>query len=118
AEVKNPGDYPRPFFVLEFERFTLIVVHPFPPISEPGSQENKHYLKSIANHHAPSNKPVIIAGDFNCTLWGDALKPLIEKGYKRINSLGVDYTFPTGWLPFALQIDHFFINKAVRSQFK
>jgi endonuclease/exonuclease/phosphatase (EEP) superfamily protein YafD len=118
VELTKPGTYQIPFLTLDFKTFILIVAHPFPPINKQASQENKHYLKSIANHHAFSNKPVIIAGDLNCTLWGDALKPIIEKGYKRINNLGVDYTFPTGWLPFALQIDHFFINKAVRSKFK
>ncbi len=118
VEAKNPSTMPRPFLSLDFERFSLMVVHPFPPISKEGWQENKHYLKSIANYEATSNKPVIIAGDFNCTLWGDALKPIIKKGYKRIDTLGVDYTFPTGWLALALQIDHFFINKPVRSEFK
>lgn len=118
VEVEKPNTLPRPFLKLDFEKFTLMVVHPFPPISEQGSQENKHYLKSIANFETSSNKPIIIVGDFNCTLWGDALKPIIKKGYKRINSLGIDYTFPSGWLPFAMQIDHFFINKPVRSNFK
>jgi endonuclease/exonuclease/phosphatase (EEP) superfamily protein YafD len=118
AKIQSIGDYHLPLVVLDFENFRLIVAHPMPPISHNNLRENRIYLKAIAQNAINQKKPVIIAGDLNSTLWGEAVKPLFDAGLKRINSAGVAYTWPTQIPLFAMQIDHFFAKGISEADFK
>jgi endonuclease/exonuclease/phosphatase (EEP) superfamily protein YafD len=112
------GDYELPLAVLDFKEFRLIVAHPIPPISADNMLENKIYLETIAQNSINDDKAVIIAGDLNSTLWGDALTPLMHINLKRINPSGVAYTWPAQIPLFAMQIDHFFAKNIKAANFK
>jgi endonuclease/exonuclease/phosphatase (EEP) superfamily protein YafD len=118
AEILIIGDYRLPLAVLDFERFRLIVAHPIPPLSLNNMQENKLYLEVIAQNLRLANKPTIIAGDLNTTLWGEAIGPLVDAGFKRINPTGIAYTWPTQNPLFAMQIDHFFATGIEEANFR
>ena len=118
ARIKDVGLFKIPLVELNFKGYDLVVAHPFPPISELGLQENKTYLETIANISISSEKPLIVVGDFNSTLWGDALKPLIQAGFKRANRIGVGFTWPYYFPFFAMQIDHIFVRDSIVSNFK
>jgi len=118
AKILDIGDYHLPLAVLDFENFRLIVAHPIPPMSRNNMRENKLYLEAIAQNANNQNKPVIISGDLNSTLWGEAVKPLFDAGLKRINSIGVAYTWPTQMPLFAMQIDHFLAKGIAEADFK
>lgn len=118
AEILDIGEYHLPLAILDFKKFRLIVAHPTPPISRNNLRENKTYLEAIAQNANNQNKPVIIAGDLNSTLWGEALNPLLDAGLKRINTTGVAYTWPTQMPLLAMQIDHFFAKGITEADFK
>jgi hypothetical protein len=118
AEVIRVGLFRIPLAKLNFKGFNLVVAHSFPPISEIGLQENKTYLKTIEHITSSSKGPLIVTGDFNCTLWGDALKPIIQAGLKRTNRMGIGFTWPTYFPLFMMQIDHIFIRDVFVSDFK
>lgn len=117
-QMISVGDFDLPLAVLDFKDFRLIVAHPIPPISEDCMFENKSYLKAVAQNSTSDERPVILAGDLNSTLWGDALKPLMQANLKRINPLGIAYTWPTQFPLFAMQIDHFFAKNIKAANFK
>ena len=110
AQVMNVGLFEIPLARFDFKGFKLVVVHSAAPVSELGLQENKAYLKTIARITSSSQGPLIVAGDFNCTLWGDALKPAIQGGLKRTNRMGISFTWPVYFPLFAMQIDHIFVR--------
>lgn len=118
AKMLDLGEYHLPLAVLDFKNFRLIIAHPIPPISRNNLHENKLYLEAIAENAQNQRKPVIIAGDLNSTLWGEALKPLFDVGLKRINTTGVAYTWPTQMPLIAMQIDHFFAKGITEADFK
>lgn len=118
SRVESVGNLGLPASLLDFGDFLLIAIHTIPPISENSMNDNRIYLKAIADIASNSKVPVIIAGDFNSTLWSDAIEPIITANLKRINPTGLAYTWPTHFPPFALQIDHFFAKGIKAADFK
>jgi endonuclease/exonuclease/phosphatase (EEP) superfamily protein YafD len=118
AEIVDTGDYKLPMAVLDFADFRLIVAHPIHPVSPNNLHENKRYIEAIAQYATDSEKPVIVAGDLNSTLWGNAITPLFNADLISLNPSGIAYTWPSH-LPFlAMQIDHFFVRGVKAADFK
>lgn len=118
AEVKLLGNARLPALVIEYEDFVVIAAHPLPPASTRNMKENMSYLSGISDLIEDAEKPVIIAGDMNATLWSGAINPLIESGFSRINSIGLAYTWPVNNFLWMLQIDHFFGRNIQAGDFK
>lgn len=118
AEYVLVGDYKRPLAIADFSDFILIVAHPVTPITKKGAEENRRYLEYIADYASHTSKPLIVTGDLNATLWGDAMRSVYRAGMKRINPLGVAYTWPS-IAPFVpMQLDHFFAKSIKASDFE
>lgn len=109
GSVKYSGGAALPILVANLkDGLTVIAIHPLPPSSEWNLSENRIYLSDVAQMVSKKDGPVVVTGDFNSTLWSTTLVPLIEGGLKRINPLGIAYTWPVSDILFAVQIDHFF----------
>jgi endonuclease/exonuclease/phosphatase (EEP) superfamily protein YafD len=118
AKMLDVGTYGLPLAIMDFEKFKFIVAHPFPPISPNAMMQNEAYLVEIARNVRKTSGPVIVAGDLNGTLWGNALKPLFDVGLKRINASGIAYTWPAHMAFLAIQIDHFFARGLSEANFR
>ncbi len=119
GKVKYSGGAALPIVISQVdEGITIIGVHPLPPASEWNITEQRMYLADVAKIVSDLRNPVIVTGDFNTTLWSAGLKPLLEVGLKRINPLGIAYTWPTSDIFFAVQIDHFFGKNIKAADFK
>lgn len=118
GEVLKLGDYQLPLLKLDFGSFTLMCAHPIPPVSNQNNTELNKYISEVAVLAQKEQKPVIVAGDLNTTLWSANIKPLIPSGLKPANKWGWAWTWPRLAPLFAIQIDHIFVKTLSVSDFK
>lgn len=119
ARIVETGDvYDADMLVADFGEFDVIVAHPLPPISASYARDNRIYLEKLAEMVRVGDKPVIVAGDLNSTLWSQTMKPLFDAGLKSTNRAGLAYTWPAGAFPLALQIDHILTKNIPSGDFK
>lgn len=108
-----------PALLMVFDDIVIIGAHPVPPVVKSSMEKNRAYLTKVANLiDQTSEKPVLLAGDLNATLWSAAITPLIDAGFMRVNSYGLAYTWPQNNPALALQIDHFFGRNIVAADFR
>lgn len=108
--------YQLPVFIGDFGSFTLKALHPIPPLSQSDAQENAFYITKAVTDNNRNNLPLVIVGDFNATLWSDSIKPLIKNKLAPAHFWGLAWTWPAGFFPLAIQLDHIFVrNATVRS---
>lgn len=110
--VYEVGDYKLPLLQAEFAQFTVLAVHPISPVGYADIKRLDSYLREAAGHARASAKPVIMAGDYNTTLWAAALQPVIDSGLYRIGR-PFNYTWPKPMPPLAIQIDHVFASGGI-----
>lgn len=106
------NDSKLPLFIGQFDGFTLMALHPIPPINKIDAPDTYNYLSHAAKMAAHINQPLIVAGDLNTTLWSDNIRPFLEAGLAPANASGIAWTWPAGFFPLALQIDHIFVKRA------
>ncbi|MBA4152341.1 MAG: hypothetical protein C0509_07255 [Acinetobacter sp.] len=109
--------YQLPVFTGDFGSFTLKALHPIPPLSQSDAQENALYITKAVYSDNRNNQPLVIVGDFNATLWSDNIKPLIENKLAPANFWGLAWTWPAGFFPLAIQLDHVFVRNATVREF-
>lgn len=118
--VEYIGDHAAPIILAEFSDFILIGAHPTPPVGGKFAQQLNDYIARISSISSAETSPVILAGDFNATLWSTTLNALIDSGFRTANRKGLAWTWSTSWirLPFAMQIDHIFLRGANVEKFQ
>lgn len=111
ADIKRAsGRRNAPLGVLEFLDFDLIVAHPLPPVSASHASDNRIYIDTVGKLASLSDKPVIVAGDLNSSIWANSLKPLRESNLERVPLGLFSYTWPIRLAVIGVQIDHFFAH--------
>lgn len=110
AHTHYVGALQLPLVHAEFEHYVLLAVHPIPPLNSKFALDNQLYMQTLAALTVQSQKPVLITGDFNASLWSHALQPLAGNNIKSLSPSGWGYTWPTKFWPLATQIDHAFIK--------
>jgi endonuclease/exonuclease/phosphatase (EEP) superfamily protein YafD len=118
SEQYNVGNYQLPLMLLDFDTFILIAAHPIPPISHKNYLEIHAYMSEIATVLAKTEKPVVLVGDFNTTIFSDIINNLRGLNLVRTNQLGFAWTWPSGFWLLGLQIDHIFVRDAVMADFE
>ncbi len=91
---------------------TLIGVHSPLPAGPRFTEMRNHYFAAIAEVAGQSEHPVIVAGDFNSTVWSPHFADLTDAAGLRNAAEGRGWhpTWPS-WLPFAgIPIDHILIS--------
>jgi len=56
----------------------LLATHPFPPMNQIITQQQKYHFDAISRFIKKSSKPVVLAGDLNTTQWSSAYKNFIN----------------------------------------
>jgi endonuclease/exonuclease/phosphatase (EEP) superfamily protein YafD len=93
----------------------ILLVHPPSPVSAEHIAHRNRQILELARHVAAVRGPVILAGDFNLTMWNSGYRPLVDvaglhnarKGY------GVGPTWPSRW-KLGVPIDHIVGTRDVR----
>lgn len=115
AEIIAVGKYKLPLGVLNFEHFDLLVAHPLPPISRSYMQDNRRYIAALSDLALNAERPVLIAGDLNSTIYVASIKPLMQSGLEKVRLGLFSYTWPTHVPLLGIQIDHFFSSGIVEA---
>lgn len=112
GQVVENGWYKLPLIRADFDAFTLLAAHPISPMSFTNRMEQSTYMQAIGSIAQGSDKPVILAGDLNATLWSVSIQPLLDAGFYHIGA-PFHYTWPSMAPPLAIQIDHVFATHGV-----
>lgn len=109
------GVYGATLLSADFANFTLFALHPPPPAQPAAAAELVRYLAEMTEMAQKATKPLVVVGDMNTTLWSDNAKYFKAAGLKS-SSMGFAWTWPAGFFPLAIQIDHIFVRDiAVKS---
>lgn len=118
GSITSKPDTQVPLTALRFDGLTVFNAHPVPPVSAQYAAQNSVYLNDLAGQVAQTKGPVIVAGDLNTTLWGDAMGPMLDRGLKTLNPDIVAYTWPVHTPLLAMQIDHLLGRGITSSRFR
>ena len=118
GEVITAGERGMHLLRADFGDYVVYVAHPMPPANVPLSEDNRVYIQTLSMRIATETKPVIVAGDFNATLWSNNLSPLIRDRLQWPLGSGMAYTWPTGNPALAIQIDQVLTKGAVAGRYR
>lgn len=99
------GPYGLPIGKLEFGAFRMAVVHPIVPMSQAYMRDNRAYIQAVGNFAKGTEKPIVIVGDVNSTVFSSAMRPLLTDGLQKVGSGLLSYTWPTFLPVLGLQLD-------------
>ncbi len=120
-DILSGGKYGEPILKAEIDfagkPITIFGVHPVPPLGKNASASNAQYLEKLTELCRNTETPVILAGDFNATPWGDQYQRLIKNLDYTNCALGentlttwnrfMDFSIPC----FGLMLDHILYSK-------
>ncbi len=94
--------------VVDGEQIEILGIHPPSPISAPRSSRRDLMLRVAGDWAAARDGPVVVLGDFNATPWSAAYRALRWRGglVDSLSGSGYQGSWPAGWGPFAIPIDH------------
>jgi endonuclease/exonuclease/phosphatase (EEP) superfamily protein YafD len=118
AQVFKTGSRGMVLLRADFGGYIVYVAHPMPPANPVLTEDNRVYLESLAARVAVETKPVIIAGDFNATIWAHNLKPLIRQKLQWPNGSGFAYSWPVGRPWLRIQIDQVLTRGAIAGRYR
>lgn len=97
------------------QKIQLLVTHPFPPVSQAKAISRDLQLADIASWLKVQQKPTVLLGDLNTTLWGHSFKKLIDEAslYSTRDGVGMLASWPSK-IPL-IPIDHILLSKSLKS---
>ena len=93
----------------------IVLVHPMSPIDAEFIRRRNEQIRALAEYVHAAGRPVVIAGDFNLTMWNAGYRPLTdvaELHNARVGH-GVGPTWPSIWR-LGVPIDHILGTQAVQ----
>jgi vancomycin resistance protein VanJ len=112
-QIYEVGQHKTPLVQADFPAFTLLAVHPTSPMGMVHLREHQAYLQAIGQTVQAIKKPVVVAGDFNTTLWSMTVPPLYAAGLYHIGG-AFHYTWPNFFPLGGIQIDHVFASGGIK----
>jgi len=103
----NPGLFAE--MKLEGRNFTLVGIHPSSPKPHRDHQDRKLQYQQLAYFFTQVPKgELMVAGDFNASPWSYYFRILTSRvEFKSaMAEFGLHLTYPAGWNPFGVPIDH------------
>lgn len=122
AEMVRFGTADLPSIVAEIadgpQRFTLVGTHPLPPMNAAMAQARNGQLAEIANFVRHHRQPVLLLGDLNVSPWSPYFARLLRDSGLRDSGhgRGILPSWPVGWPPLWIPIDHALISPQIRLQ--
>jgi endonuclease/exonuclease/phosphatase (EEP) superfamily protein YafD len=116
-EVVEPPGGRRPYLIAELsvegQPLTFVAVHPSSPSPTEArdSRARNRALDDIAEVVRATDGPVIVAGDFNISPWSPHYRDLLATaGLRDAAGAGQIPTWPAGWWPAQVPIDHVLVK--------
>jgi endonuclease/exonuclease/phosphatase (EEP) superfamily protein YafD len=97
-----------PSIVVRAAQFSLVVVHPLPPVSGAALAQLESQFAATGARVRALPGPVILAGDLNATPWSPPFRALVDgSGLCDTRAgFGVQPTWPASFAPMRIPIDH------------
>lgn len=97
------------------QEITLIVTHLMPPVGSREYGQRNSQLDGIAEYIAQQNRPTIVAGDLNLTMWSWCHDRFLDQtGLKNARKgFGITPTWPTKLPLLFVPIDHCMCSKEI-----
>ncbi len=92
AQLFRLGSRHMPLARLEFSDYIIYAVHTMPPATASMETDNRVYLRQLADMAGQEHKPVVLAGDFNSTLWSRNMAPFIHDRWQWPQGSGMAYS--------------------------
>lgn len=95
------------------QQFRLFAAHLIAPMDPMRMGFRNRQLAEIADLIGDnSNRPTILAGDFNCVAWSSHMQQMLEKTGLRDSRRGIGYqaSWPTDRIHMRIPIDHVFVS--------
>ncbi len=95
--------------------FTLVGAHPYPPLSAGMAASRRRQFARLGELVAAQTEPVVLAGDLNVTSWSPLFADLVDKTglCDSRRGFGVMSSWPTGYCPLGITIDHCLVSPAI-----
>jgi endonuclease/exonuclease/phosphatase (EEP) superfamily protein YafD len=93
----------------------VVLVHPMSPLSAELIRRRNEQIRALAAYVRAAGRPLVIAGDFNLTMWNDGYRPLTDVAelHNARQGYGVGPTWPSVWR-LGVPIDHILGTQAVQ----
>jgi endonuclease/exonuclease/phosphatase (EEP) superfamily protein YafD len=93
----------------------IILAHPMSPLDTENVRRRNAQLRALGDYVDSLDRPVIIAGDLNATMWNRNYREFAEQGglHNARAGRGVGPTWPSVW-PLGVPIDHIVATEPVR----
>ncbi|MBL8260005.1 MAG: endonuclease/exonuclease/phosphatase family protein [Candidatus Competibacteraceae bacterium] len=111
-----------PSTVAEFEigrrRLVIAGTHPLPPMSAELARLRNEQFDSLAAFARQTPQPLVVMGDLNATPWSPYFERLLADSGLRDGRSGHGLlpTWPVGWPPLWIPIDHVLISEGIEIQ--
>lgn len=120
ADVVYVGTAQHPSVVAEVETgstlVTLFGTHPPAPMDPKQARQRNEQLQGIARFLKTKTTPVLLLGDLNISPWSYYFGQFLAQSGLRDSARGrgVSPTWPTGFWPLQIPIDHCLISQSIR----
>ena len=93
----------------------LVLVHPVAPVSRKQVRRRNAQILAFARYAASTAGPLVMAGDFNVTMWNEGYRPLetLAGLANARKGRGIGPTWPSLW-PLGVPIDHVLTSPELR----
>jgi endonuclease/exonuclease/phosphatase (EEP) superfamily protein YafD len=107
-DVDIRGEVAAVTVTVDGRRVDVIGVHPPSPISPDRAGRRDEMIAETGDWVADRSNPVVVVGDFNATPWSAAHRTLRWRGMlaDSLAGAGLQATWPDGWGPLSIPIDH------------
>lgn len=96
----------------------LMAIHTLPPIASEYKGLRDEQMKLIGGEVLEKSGSFVVIGDFNDTPWTSNFKRFLKMSQAKMAGLVLMGTWPTGMLPFRLQLDHALVKNLKVSDFR
>ena len=98
--------------------FTLIGVHPWPPVSADLAEGRNAQLRVLAARVHQSQHPLLVLGDLNLSPWSPWFTQLLADAGLRDSrrGRGLQPSWPADWPPLWIPIDHALFSEGIQIQ--
>lgn len=118
ADVVRLGAPGLPSIIAEFaddqRGFTLLSTHPLPPIGAEQARERNDQLAQLAQLTRQTRHPLLLLGDLNTSPWSPYFEQLLAESGLRDSGRGILPSWPVGWPPLWIPIDHALFSAGIR----
>lgn len=117
-EIEVGGEAAAVAVTIGSTRVDVIGVHPPSPTTGARAESRDRMLAATGDWVASRANPVIVLGDFNATPWSASFRSLRWRGglVDTLAGGGLQGTWPDGWGPLMIPIDHVLIGRGLGAE--